>query len=85
MHSIEYTRDALRVLAKMPCNVRVLMVSKIEAVAADPHAQHPNVTRMQGRPEFRLRVHEWRVIYRVLDDRLVMLIIKIGTRGQVYE
>ena len=40
---------------------------------------------MQGRPEFRLRVQDWRVIYRLFDDRVVMLIIKIGGRGQVYE
>ena len=85
MHSIEYTREAAKALAKMPRNVRELVVSKIEAVAADPRGDHGNVTRLQGRPEFRLRVHDWRVIYRVLDDRVVLLVIKIGTRGQVYE
>ncbi len=72
-------------LAKLPRNLRALMEAKIDAVAADPYAQHNNVTRMQGRPEFRLRVHDWRVIYRVLDDRVVLLVIKIGGRGQVYE
>lgn len=85
MHSIEYTREAHKVLAKLPRNLRALMEAKIDAVAADPYAQHNNVTRMQGRPEFRLRVHDWRVIYRVLDDRVVLLVIKIGGRGQVYE
>jgi mRNA interferase RelE/StbE len=85
MHSIEYTAQALRVLTRMPRNVREQVVRKIEAVAADPHAQHNNATRLQGRPEFRLRVGDWRVIYRLLDDRLVMLIIKVGARGQVYE
>ena len=85
MHSIEFTREAIKVLDKLPRNVRALVMRKIEAVAADPHAQNNNVTRMQGRPEFRLRVQDWRVIYRLLDDRVVMLVIKIGGRGQVYE
>lgn len=85
MHSIEYSREASKALARMPRDLRALMLGKIEAVAADPYAQHNNVTRMQGRLEFRLRVHDWRVIYRVLDDRLVLLVIKIGGRGQVYE
>lgn len=85
MHSVEYTREAQQALAKMPRDLRALVIKKIGAVAADPHAAHGNVTRLQGRPEFRLRVHDWRVIYRVLDDRVVLLIIKIGTRGQVYE
>lgn len=85
MHSIEYSREAIKVLEKMPRNLRELVVRKIEAVADAPYATHPNVTRLQGRPEFRLRVQDWRVIYRVLDDRVVMLVIKIGGRGQVYE
>jgi mRNA interferase RelE/StbE len=43
------------------------------------------VSRLQGRPEYRLRVQDWRVIYRLVDDRIVLLVIKIGARGQVYE
>ena len=54
-------------------------------MAANPYAAHSNVTRLRGRPEFRLRVQDWRVIYRVLDDRVVMLVIKVGSRGQVYQ
>lgn len=85
MYSVEVTREARKVLAKMPRDLQVLLMHKIETVAADPHGAHGNVKRLRGRPEFRLRVHDWRVIYRVLDDRLVLLIIKIGARGQVYE
>lgn len=85
MHSIEYSRQARKVLDKIPGDLKALVLGKIEAVAADPQANHSNVTRLQGRPEYRLRVHDWRVIYRVQDDRLVLLVIKIGTGGQVYE
>jgi mRNA interferase RelE/StbE len=85
MHSIEFTRDALKAYVRMPRNLRELVMSKIEAVASDPYTQHNNVTRLQGRPEFRLRVHDWRVIYRVLDDSVVLLVTRIGARGQVYE
>ena len=35
--------------------------------------------RLQGRPEFGLRVHDWPVVYRVPDDRVVLLVIKIGS------
>jgi mRNA interferase RelE/StbE len=69
----------------MPRTLRELMLSKIEAVAVDPYGAHNNVKRLKGRPEFRLRVQGWRAIYRVLDDRVVPLVIKIGARGQVYE
>lgn len=85
MHSIEYTREAAKALAKMPRNLRALVVSKIEDLARDPFAPNNNVRQLTGRPECRLRVQDWRVLYRVLDDRLVLLVIKIGPRGKVYE
>lgn len=85
MYSIEYTREAQKSLAKLPRDLRSLIARKIEEVAANPYGAHNNVTRLQGRPEFRLRVHDWRVIYRVFEDRIVLLVIKIGSRGQVYE
>jgi mRNA interferase RelE/StbE len=85
MFTVEYSRDALRALMHMPRNVRELIRSKIEAVATNPLGRHANVSRLQGRPEYRLRVQDWRVIYRLVDDRIVLLVIKIGARGQVYE
>jgi mRNA interferase RelE/StbE len=85
MYSIEFTRDAAKAMAKLPRDLQALMLEKIEAVAAAPYEQHNNVKRLQGRPEFRLRVHDWRVIYRVQDDRVVLLVIKIASRGEVYK
>ena len=84
MHLIEYSHEAAKALARMPRDVRLLVQSKVEPVAVGT-SMASTVPRMQGRPEFRLRVQDWRVIYRVLDDRVVLLIIKIGVRGQVYE
>lgn len=84
MYSIEFTRQATKALQSMPRNVRELVREKIQTLARDPYAPSANVTRLQGRPEFRLRVQDWRVIYRVVDDRLVLLVIKIGARGEVY-
>jgi mRNA interferase RelE/StbE len=84
MYSIEYTREAQKVLKRLPRDLRELIVRKIGDVAAEPGAVHSNVTRLQGRLEFRLRVHDWRVIYRVVDDRVVLLVIKVGSRGGIY-
>ncbi|MCX6621732.1 MAG: type II toxin-antitoxin system RelE/ParE family toxin [Acidobacteria bacterium] len=50
----------------------------------DPHAANNNVTRLQGRDGFRLRVGDWRVIYELQDDRMVMLVVEVGPRGGIY-
>ena len=84
MHSIEYTREARKVLAKMSRDVRELVVSKIEGLARDPFGA-ANVKQLVGRPGYRLRVGDWRVIYDVESERLLVRVLKVGPRGEMYE
>lgn len=84
MHSVEYTKQAVKALASMPGTVRMLVKSKIEALAADPLGA-ANVKKLVGRPGYRLRVGDWRVIYTLDSGRLVILVLDIGARGGVYK
>ncbi|MEN9316549.1 MAG: hypothetical protein RIS35_2942 [Pseudomonadota bacterium] len=84
MYSIEFTRDAAKTLARLPRNVRELLTEKIEDLARDPYSA-ANVRQLVGRPGYRLRVGDWRVIYDVDDGRLVVRVLRIGPRGGVYE
>jgi mRNA-degrading endonuclease RelE of RelBE toxin-antitoxin system len=38
----------------------------------------------QGRDGYRLRIGDWRVIYELHDDRLVMLVLEVGPRRGIY-
>ncbi len=84
MHSIEYTKPALEALAAMPRNVRELVKSKVEDLARDPFGA-ANVKKLVGRPGYRLRVGDWRVLYDVDSGRLVVRVLHVGARGGVYE
>jgi mRNA interferase RelE/StbE len=84
MHSIEYTRQAVKSLAAMPSTARDLVKSKIQALAANPMGA-ANVKKLVGRPGYRLRVGDWRVIYTLESGRLVILVLEIGARGGVYK
>ncbi|HXS49125.1 MAG TPA: type II toxin-antitoxin system RelE/ParE family toxin [Sphingomicrobium sp.] len=61
---------------------RRLIRRKIEELAADPEALRANVKKLQGRPESRLRVQDWRVIFRIEGG--VLWIDDVGPRGSVY-
>jgi mRNA interferase RelE/StbE len=60
----------------------ILDPGKIEELAADPLSQGPNVTRLRGRPEYRMRVQDWRVIFRLEEN--VLWIEDIGPRSSIY-
>ena len=85
MYQVVFTKQAARALRKLPRNVGQLIREKIDEIAADPYASHNNVTKLVGRPGYRLRVGDWRVIYELQNEQLVMLVVKIGPRGEVYE
>jgi len=81
--TIEYSRSSLRALRKLPRNVARTIEGKITALAADPYAPNNNATRLQGRPGYRLRVGDWRVLYELGEDRL--LVLDIRPRGGAYQ
>jgi mRNA interferase RelE/StbE len=68
----------------MPANTRRLIVAKIEQLAVDPPSLANNVKTLKGEPGYRrLRVGDWRVLYR--DDGTVLLVTKVAPRGGAYD
>lgn len=85
MFTIEYTRDAVKALKSMPKTTAALIMQKVSALAADPFAPNNNVKKLVNRPECRLRVGDWRVLYAVHEGRLVIEVIRIAPRGGAYQ
>jgi len=84
MYHIVFTKQAHRALRKMPRNVANRIRRKLDELAADPYRSNNNVTKLQERPGYRLRVGDWRVIYEIEDDILRIWVMKIAPRGEVY-
>lgn len=84
MYQIVTTKSFAKALAKVPLNWQKRIVAKIREVAVDPYAPNNNLTKLQGRDGYRLRVGDWRVIYELQDERLVMLVLDVGPRGDIY-
>lgn len=85
MYKITYTAQAAKSLLKMPRNTAKLIREKLEQVAVDPFATTPNAKKLQGRSGYRLRVGDWRVIYEINKDEVVIIVLKIAPRGEVYQ
>ncbi|MGM0785808.1 MAG: type II toxin-antitoxin system RelE family toxin [Pseudomonadota bacterium] len=82
MARISYSRDALKTLKRIPRPDAQRIQRKIAIYAENPAAQRHNVKALVGSEYIRLRVGDWWVI---MDDRgTVLLVLKIGARGNVY-
>jgi mRNA interferase RelE/StbE len=78
---IQFSKSAMRSLLRS--NKRTLIRQKIGELAADPLAVSANVIRLQGRREYRMRVQDWRVIFRI--EQSILWIDDIAPRGSAYE
>lgn len=78
-------RAAAKEFLAMPKREREQMKARLEAIAADPGAQHPSVLAMKGEPagRFRVRQGDWRAIFTVIDGDV--FVIRIAHRKEVYD
>jgi mRNA interferase RelE/StbE len=85
VHKINYSKEATKSLLRMPRNTAKLIREKLEIIATDPYADHPNAKKLQGRDGYRLRVGDWRVIYTIENEQLMIVVLKVASRGEVYK
>ena len=69
----------------MPRTTAQLVREKMEQVAIDPFTSISNAQKLQGRPGYRFRVGDWRVIYEINKDQVVIIVLKIAPRSEVYK
>jgi len=84
VYKIIFAKEAQKALLRLPKNTAVLVRQKLEQLAIDPYAQITNAKKLQNRSGYRLRIGDWRVIYEIQNDELIVLVLKIAQRKEVY-
>jgi mRNA interferase RelE/StbE len=84
VYKIVFAKEAQKALLRMPKKAALVIRQKLEQLATDPYASNPNAKKLQNRSGYRLRIGDWRVIYEIQNDQLVILVLKIASRGEVY-
>lgn len=82
-YRIKLRPAALRSLRKLDPQVRRRVQGAIALLADDP--QPPSAKKLKGRDAFRVRVGSYRVIYTVEHDVLLVVVVTLGHRRDVYD
>lgn len=85
MYTLRYKKAAAKQLWKMPSKPRQRMAGALQAIAEDPQRTDLDAKPLTGRPGYRLRVGRWRAIYQIEEDKVVVLVLDIGPRGDIYK
>lgn len=84
-YTVRISDTASRELAKLPAKDQERINAKIVALADDPRPHGCEKLSGTGRPEeYRIRSGDYRIVYEVYDDMLLVLVVRIGPRGEVY-
>ncbi len=82
-YRIELRPAAVRALRKVHPEDRERIQGAIALLGQDPRP--PRAIALSGRPGFRVRVGDYRVIYTIQDDVLLVVVVNLGHRRDVYQ
>ena len=84
IYSIEFTPAAFRQLRTLPVKIQLRIRTKIDSLGSDPRP--PGCAKLRDNEDiYRIRIGEYRVLYQVKDEVLLVLVVKVGKRGGVYK
>lgn len=82
-YQVELRPAAVRVLKRIDHQDRDRIRGAIALLAKDPRP--PRAKALQGRPGLGVRIGDYRIIYTVADNILVVAVITLGHRSNVHE
>jgi mRNA interferase RelE/StbE len=84
MYRVEFTRRAERELRELIPDIQTRVAEAVKRLEQNPRP--PGCKKLHGEKSlWRVRVGDFRIVYRVHDDVLQVLVIKIGNRKDVYQ
>lgn len=80
-YSIEYSTLAIKQLKKLSKTLQENIIMSLERIRIRPYEF---VQKIVGTETYRLRIKNYRVILDIINDKLVILVIKVGHRRNIY-
>jgi mRNA interferase RelE/StbE len=81
-YSIAIRKPAAKELEGIPLKDRRRVVARIRSLADDPRP--PGSEKLSGEEKYRIRQGDIRILYEIQDRQLIVTVVKVGNRRDVY-
>jgi mRNA interferase RelE/StbE len=81
-YEVTFSDFADKQLSKLPLDVQYRIISTIKRCQIRPHS---HVKKLVGSKYFRLRAGDYRVIMDIIENKLIIHVIDVGHRKNIYK
>jgi mRNA interferase RelE/StbE len=81
-YDIIFSDKALRQIKKLEKKIQERIIAVLERIRVRPEAY---VTKLVGDPGYKLRVGDYRIIMDIENNKLKILVLKVGQRKNIYD
>ena len=81
-YKIQVKKSAEKELAKIPKKELIKILDKITGLSGNPHPV--GSIKLTNEEKYRVRVGNYRVLYKVEDKILTVFVVKVGHRKEIY-
>jgi mRNA interferase RelE/StbE len=82
-HSIEFKLAAWRQISTLPSDVAIRVFKEALNLSSNPRPS--GCKKLKGQDAYRIRVGNYRVVYEIHDEVLIVLVIRVAHRREVYQ
>ena len=83
---VEITTSAAKEFKKLPKSIKERVKEMVGFLELNPRSEFLNIKKMKGPTDlYRVRIGDYRIVYEIIDNKFIILIIKLGHRKEVYK
>tara|TARA_R110000850_G_scaffold4202_7_gene19551 strand:+ start:5066 stop:5323 length:258 start_codon:yes stop_codon:yes gene_type:complete len=82
MYRIEFRKSVEKDLKALPGKDQIRILERVSQLAEDPRP--PGSKKLSGQDRYRLRQGDYRILYEIEEGRLIVTVVKVGNRRNVY-